>query len=444
MYGCTRYGYQGRVYPVNPRREELFGLKCYPSLQAIPDSVDYVICCLAAAKAPDIISACHGKGVKMVHFIAMDFDQDITGETLRRARALGIRILGPNCLGLYNPGAGISFAYDFPRESGKVGLFLQSGGIPNQLVRYAAARGIRFSKVLSYGNGDDINEAELLEYFRDDPETEVIACYLEGARDGRRFFQALRETTVSKPVIVLKAGRSTAGARAAASHTAALSGSQSTWDSALKQANAVQVTTLEELTDMMVAFSFIPPLEGRGLGMIGGSGGRSVLSADAWGEAGFDIVTVPPNVTEEIKRQFPGDDYSWVKNPLDVSAIPLPDLLGGVETVVLQLMGGNPHVDLLAFNIAVEAPFEQEIWTSMLERQVSNALRMKGEVDKPLVMVLPLPAYGSEELDNWRWQVLSRQKTRLVTAHLPLFLSINQAATSVGRLARYWERRNSL
>jgi acyl-CoA synthetase (NDP forming) len=445
LQGCTQYGYQGQIYPVNPKKNELFGLKCYSSLQDIPGSVDYVISCLAAASAPDVISDCRGKGVKMVHFIAIDFDRPTTEETLRRARALGIRILGPNCLGLYNPGAGISFGFDFPREQGRVGLFVQSGGIPNQLVRYAAARGIRFSKVFSYGNGDDTNEADLLEYLRHDPETDVIACYLEGARNGKKFFQQLQQTTPDKPVIVLKAGRSSAGAQAAASHTAALAGSLSTWNGALKQANAVAVATLEELTDMMVAFSFAPPVKGRSLAIVGGSGGRSVLSADAWGEAGFDILPVPSSIAQKIKHQFPENKYyGWIKNPVDVSDMPLPNLLGGAETALLELMGKSSQFDLLSFNIAVESPFEKDIWISLLERQVSDVLRLKEEINKPLLGVLSLPAYGAEELDNWRWRFLAQQKTRLIEARVPLFLTISEAAAATGHLASYWKRRNSL
>jgi acyl-CoA synthetase (NDP forming) len=160
----------------------------------------------------------------------------------------------------------MSFGYDFPREPGKVGMFLQSGGVSAEFVRYAALRGIRFSKVISYGNAIDLDETDFLQYLTEDPETELIACYIEGVKDGRGFFRVLCQAASAKPVIILKAGRSRAGTRATASHTAAMAGISKIWESVIKQAGAIQVRSLEGMMDSVISFCFLPPVMGGGLG----------------------------------------------------------------------------------------------------------------------------------------------------------------------------------
>lgn len=444
MHWCTEYGYRGQVYPVNPRRAEVLGSKAFPSLKEIPGCVDYVICCLPPAMVSDVLAECVGKGVKLLHIVAAGFGEtgeskaiELEKEIMTRAKELGVRLIGPNCMGLYYPKEGISFGYELPQEPGPVGMFLQSGGLPTEFIRYASLRGIRFSKVISYGNGIDLNEADFLEYFGRDPETEVIACYLEGTRDGRRFREALRSTASLKPVIVLKAGTGSAGTKAASSHTASLAGSWKVWESVLRQSGAIYVQTLEEMMDLLVSFSFVPPLLGRRVGIVGGGGGKSVLSADEWEAAGFDIVSIPRDIEGKVKSKLPLEWWGWVKNPLDISAIPQVTRFIGISGDILRMMAVDSHFDLLVANISVENPYPRDIVVSLVEKEVDSVLEVKRQRTKPLVVVFPPPALGGGDLGHWRWRFLAEQRGRLISAQAPVYFSVSQAAKALARLIRY-------
>ena len=267
------YKYGGEIYPINRNQHEILGLKVYPTLKDVPDSVDYVICCIPASMVPDLLQECPDKGVKIVHLFTGRLSEtglpeaaELEREILRQAKKLGLRLIGPNCMGIYYPKEGISFGYDFPTEPGPLGMFFQSGGASTEFIHYASLRGIRFSKVISYGNALDLDETDFLQYLSQDAETKVIASYMEGVKDGKRFLQALRQVSSTKPVIVLKSGRGIAGTRAVASHTASLAGSFQIWEMAIRQAGAVLVHTLEEMIDVAMSFCWLPPVLGQGLG----------------------------------------------------------------------------------------------------------------------------------------------------------------------------------
>ena len=226
------YGYRGKIYPVNPRHSEILGIKAYSRIRDIPGPVDYVISAVPASAVLDMLDDCAQKGVKCVHLFTARFSETgrqeaaaLEQEILEKARKFGIRLIGPNCMGVYYPREGMSFGYDFPREQGSVGLVAQTGGGAAIVINVASMRGVRFSKVISYGNALDFNECDYLDYFSQDPETKIILMYIEGVKDGRRFFNSLRRAAAAKPVVILKGDRGKSGARAIASHTASLAGS---------------------------------------------------------------------------------------------------------------------------------------------------------------------------------------------------------------------------
>ena len=275
-FGCDymnymlSYGYSGELYPINPKQNEVLGLKAYPSLQHVPGEIDYVVCCIAIGNVPDLLTQCSHKGVKAVHIFAGRGSEtgrpqakELEAEILKRAKEYGIRLLGPNCLGIFCPKSGLSFGYDFPKEPGAVGAIVQSGGNSTDLIHFASLRGIRFSKVVSYGNALDINQNDLLEYFLQDPETGIILCFIEGLRgSGKTFLELLRKAASLKPVIICKGGRTRAGARWTLSHTASLAGSAKIWETAIRQAGAIPSRDIDELVDMAVAFYLMPPVRG--------------------------------------------------------------------------------------------------------------------------------------------------------------------------------------
>ncbi len=225
-------GYRGRVYAVDTKGKEVPGVPTYRSVKEIPGPVDLVMSCLPAKRTPALIVECRDAGVKVVQIFSAGFGEMDEPEArqaeqeLRAAiRAGGPRVVGPNCMGVYCPESRVSFCADYPRSPGPVGLICQSGGITGCTIRAAADRGLGFSKVVSFGNAADVDECELLEYLTQDPETRIIAAYLEGTKNGTRLVEALRTAASTKPVVVLKGGVTNGGSRATASHTGALAGS---------------------------------------------------------------------------------------------------------------------------------------------------------------------------------------------------------------------------
>ncbi len=443
------YGFRGQIYPVTPHWPEVLDLRAYPALKDAPVPVDYVICCLPAAKVPELLAQCPQKQVKLVHMFTGRLSETghedaakLEKEILRRARELGIRILGPNCMGLYHPKEGIAFAYDFPQEAGNVGVFSQSGGAATEFIYYAALRGVRFSKVISYGNALDLNETDFLQYLSQDDETGVIASYIEGLNDGKAFLSALGRATRFKPVIILKAGRSSAGARQAASHTAALAGSAQSWETAIRQAGAVRARTLEEMIDLVVSFSFLPPVQGTRVGIVGGGGGRSVLSADEWEEAGFNIAPLPPEIEEEIRKILPELWWGWLRNPVDVSIFPEEAHMTNLQGQILRMMAESPQLDLLIANVAIGGPFSPMELAPILGNQIKDVIEISRK--KPVTVVLNTGALGTEDFDNPRWRCLAEQMANLVAAKIPVYSDAAQAANALTHLVNYYRRKGAI
>ena len=442
------YGYRGEIYPINPRKKEVFGIKCYASLKEISGPIDYVICCISASQIFDLLDECHQKGVGVLHMFTGRFSEtgiseaaSLEQEILERARELGIRIIGPNCMGLYYPKEGISFAYDLPKDSGPVGMLSQSGGLAGEFVRFASLRNIRFSKSISYGNALDITESDLLEYFVQDFETEVIACYIEGVNDGVRFFSALREAANSKPVVVLKAGRSPAGTKAASSHTGALAGSSEIWDMVIKQSGAIQVQSFEEMIDVLAGLCFLPPVFGRRIGVVGGGGGVSVLSADGWGEAGFDLVPLPDEMRAMLRERVPEMWWNWIGNPVDVSLMPESAWISGLIGDMLRMMIACSDYDLVIGNVSMGGPFGKDQLITFVEGQANDVMEVAKKSDKPVAVVLDTAALCIEDFEDWRWRLFAEQRSRFVAAHIPVFSSITEAANTIRKLVDYYQRR---
>ena len=451
VHHLTNYGYRGQVYPVTPHWSEVLGFEAYPSLENVPGTVDYVICCIPASKVPDLLLECPDKGVKVVHLFTCRFSETghedaakLEEEVLHRAREFGICLIGPNCMGIYYPKGGLAFSYDFPTEPGKLGMFLQSGGAATEFIHYASLRGIRFSKVISYGNALDLNEADFLEYLSQDPETDIIASYIEGIKDGRRFFKALSRASLIKPVIILKAGRGSTGSRQAASHTAALAGSLKIWETAIRQAGAIQARTLEELLDLVVCFYFLPPILGAKVGIVGGGGGRSVLSADEWEEAGFDVVPLPPEIKEEIKKTLPELWWDWIRNPVDVSIFPEGALVGNLSGNIVRMMAQSPHFDLIIVNMPLGGPFSITEFVALVSMQVDDIIDMNKKELKPLSMVLNTGNLSINDFDDLRWRCLAEQNAKLISAKVPIYATAVQAANAIIRMMNYYQRKEGI
>jgi acyl-CoA synthetase (NDP forming) len=438
------YGYRGKIYPVNPKYSEILGMRAHGSLREIPGDVDYVISCVPAPEVIKMLEDCSHKGVKAVHLFTARFSEtgrreaaELEEEVLKQARSAGIRLIGPNCMGLYYPREGISFAYDLPKEPGSVGLISQTGGGAAIFVNIASMRGILFSKVISYGNALDLNEADYLDYFSQDPETEIIVMYVEGVKDAQRFFDSLRRAASAKPVIITKGGRGTSGTKAAASHTASLSGSHKTWETVVAQAGALSAYDFDEMADLAVAFHFLPPIHGARVGISGGGGGPSVLAADECEEAGLDVVPLPDEIREELKTIAP-PIWDWVSNPTDVS------ILGGFGFTgidMLKMMAGNQHFDLLVANITEVPLARKEDTLSRLKFEVEGYIEVKKACSKPFLVVVGEKSLGIEDYDHWRWKLTGELRSALLAADIALYPTMQRAAQSARRLIDYHQRR---
>ena len=440
------YGFRGKIYPVNPNYSEILGIKAYPSLGDIPGSVDYVISCVPASEVLGMLDDCAQKKVKAVHLYTARFSEtgrkdaaELEQTILKQARKAGVRLIGPNCMGVYHPKQGLSFGYDLAKEPGPVGMASQTGGGASGFVRLAAKRGVRFSKVISYGNALDLNECDYMDYLAWDPETKVIALYVEGPRDGRRFFDTLRRAASEKPVIVIKGGRGRAGKRAVASHTASLAGSMNTWEALVAQAGAIPVANFDEMADLAVSFCFLPPIRGPRVGVAGGGGGPSVLSADECEEAGLEVVPLPAEIREELKSRGI-QIWDWVGNPVDVSII---GGFGFSDLDMLRMMAANDNFDLLIglINEGVMLTLSQREGATMrLKGVVEGYSKLRDETPKPLLAVVGDDCSGRDEYGNWSGKLISEVRTQLIAAGIPFYPSIRRAARAARKVLDYWRR----
>jgi acyl-CoA synthetase (NDP forming) len=442
LKGLLEFGYAGQIYPINPKVSQIQGLKAYPSVKDVPGPVDHAISLIPAPLTPQLIEDCGAKGVRVVHLFTAGFGETgdenrkrLEGELLAMARRVGVRLIGPNCMGIHYPKSRITFEMGFPeeaKESGNISFLSQSGANAGMLIRLGSFRGLRFNKVVSYGNAIDLNESDFLEHFAADPDTKIIAAYIEGIKDGPRFRRALVEAAAVKPVIVLKGGRTVAGAGAASSHTGALSGSEEIWSIFLKQAGAIRVYSLDELGDLLVAFSYLPPLTGRNVGVIGLGGGASVEAADLCESAGLFVPALPPEIRNQL-REFTPMEGTSVRNPVDTISMFIPQELSRT----IELVASPAEIDFVIFQMELGMDFLQDIGRVIVETGRETLIETAKKIDKPIVVV---PRYGGSPHGI---SLLAETQERYVEAGLPIFDSIERAALAISRFISYHEARNS-
>ena len=352
---ALRGGFEGTLYPVNPARETVQGLRAYPDLASIPGEVEFALLAVPAAALEGVLDACAAKGVGAAVVFSAGFAETgargaaLQGRLVAKARAAGIRLLGPNCLGLYNAAVGhcptfTSFLQDGPPPPGRVGLITQSGAFGTHLLNMARARRIGVGLWASTGNEADVTVAELLEHVAQTGELDAVGCYMEGVNDRPRFLRALalaRERGV--PVAVMKVGTSDVGAEAARSHTASLAGSDAAFEAALARHGAARARTTEELLDILYAASVAPLPKGRRLAIVTVSGGAGVLMADAAAEHGLEVPPLPDGARARLLEDNP---LCGARNPVDVTAHALnePSLIGRA----LEVVSGSGAADMTA------------------------------------------------------------------------------------------------
>ncbi|MDD5190660.1 MAG: CoA-binding protein [Dehalococcoidales bacterium] len=448
VHHLVEYGFKGKIYPVNPNYTEIMGLKTYQNVSAIPGEVDYAISCVNAGQVMPMLAELAAKNTHLVHLYTARFSEtgrkdaaELEQAVLKFAQSRNIRLIGPNCMGLYYPRLGISFGYNLPKDAGTVGMASQSGGGASGFAHIGGLRGLRFSKVFSYGNALDLNECDYLDYFINDPETKIICLYVEGVKDGRRFFETLKRATKIKPVVVIKGGRGQSGARMTSSHTASLAGKYQVFEALVKQCGAISAGDFEEMADIVVALHYLPPIKGNRVGVIGGGGGPSVMAAEACETAGLDVIPIPQSLREEMKSRGV-TIWDWVSNPVDLS------IIGGSgisDLDMLHLMGKHPDFDLLLVN------FNEWVMFTLAtdERLKGMPLAVKGysaikeKYGKPLAVVLGERGLVAEEYDDFKWKTLAQVRSDLRKAGIPVFSTFPRAATALHKVWKYYSGLNS-
>ncbi|MEA3339430.1 MAG: acetate--CoA ligase family protein [Chloroflexota bacterium] len=366
-------GYE-RIFAVNPKAQGAFDVPGYDAVTRIGRPVDMAVIVSPPSTVPAVLEDCGRAGVRAAVIITAGFSEvgNDAGEAeiKRVAEQHSIRFIGPNCAGLINTAHHLYPTLETHPPAGGVAVVAQSGAVGGVVTAWAKEFGLGVSKFVSYGNGADLNEIDFLRYLADDPDTKVVALYIESASGGREFMRALRECAARKPVVVIKAGRTRSGRRATLSHTGSLAGADAVYDAALRQCGAIRVHTIEELFDLCKAFIHAPRLRGRRVAIVTNSGGPGVLAADRAEEVGLDVAEPGPATKEKLTEFLPA--HCAFKNPIDLTVEGAEE---GYRETLLAL--ADEYDALLALNIAT--PY---LDSAALARGVCDAAE---QTDTPVV-----------------------------------------------------------
>lgn len=320
------YGFEGKVYPINPTADEIMGLKCYPKVSDVPDDVDVAVIAVPSDKVIGVIEDCGRAGVKFAVVITSGFkevgNEELERELVSRARSYGMRVIGPNIFGyVYTPSKlNASFG---PKDviPGNIAFISQSGALGIALMGYTIVENIGVSAIVSVGNKADLDDVDLLDFFDRDPNTGLIMIYLEGLSPGRgrSFIDVAARVSSRKPIIVIKAGRTEVGARAAASHTGSMAGSVAIYESAFKQSGVLMAKSVEEAFDWAKALAWNKVPEGENLIVLTNGGGAGVQSTDTFADNGIYLRKPPESLVQEIRKFAP--PFASFANPIDITGM---------------------------------------------------------------------------------------------------------------------------
>lgn len=428
--------FKGKVYSVQVAPDDIAGIEemgipNYTSLMDIPEQVDYVVIAVPRRFAPAILKDAITKGVKTVHMYTSGFSESGSDEGIQlqqqikqMAEDAGVLVIGPNCMGVFNPHVGMRFGSNQHVDKiGRATIISQSGAHASSLTQGLQSNGIGVNQTISFGNAIMLDSPDLLQYFAQDSGTDVICAYIEGPKDGRRFFKALREVAPLKPVVVWKGGQSDAGRRTAASHTGSLAGSIEVWDAGARQAGAIRVDSLEEAIDVTKALTYLTPTTGDRLGIIGGSGGQSVSMSDDFSRAGLKVPSLAEHTLEAMASFFQLIGASYF-NPVDIGGINRSNL----ETLI-DLLANDPNVDIVAHMRGAGAGRRSQ---EDLVAELELYSQARDRVGKPVLAMFwtPSPYQDSdtlEELDK-----------ALLDLGIPTFPTPARAAQALRKMIDYY------
>jgi len=430
------FGYAGAIYPIHPSAESIDGLKAYRSLGDTPEPVDYAYIAIAAAQVPPLLEEARGR-VRFAQVISSGFGEVDEGRELQEAlaaaaRAGGMRLIGPNCLGIYTPRGRVTFTEIGPEETGPVGIVSQSGGLGTDIIRRGLTRGLKFSGLVTVGNCADIGPNDLLEFYLADAQTRVIGMYIETAGDGRRLFEILRGARAAKPVVILKGGRTRQGRAAAISHTGSLAGDDRAWVALSKQTGCVMTDTLDEFIDALLAFQALVPQPHhptRRIVLFGNGGGASVLATDQFARIGLDVEPFAKQTVEGLAalKLPPGTS---ITNPVDAPVGTLQQEDGRVAEKILEAIYGSGRPDALVMHLNLSA-FAGRTKAEVLDNLVQAALRVQARYPGQAHFVLVLRSDGEPALEERKRAF----RARAVALGIPVYDEISNAGHALAGVA---------
>ncbi|MFC1921056.1 CoA-binding protein [Chloroflexota bacterium] len=383
--------FKGKIYSVHVNPEtikeiEAAGIENYLSLTDIPGSVDLVIVSTPRVVALSVLEDCINKDVGAAHFFTAGFSEtdseewtEVERQIAKRAKEASLHLVGPNCMGIYSPAYGVGQnLWEYTGSTAPVAMISQSGTNATTFCQLANLQGLDINRAVSFGNGVVLDSPDYLEYFAQDKDIEVIAMYLEGVRDGRRFINVLKEVSAKKPVVIWKGGRTSEGIRAINSHTGSLAISQEIWDAALKQCGAVQVNNVEELIDTTKALLYLKPVYSDRVAIAGGSGGQSVAIADAFGAEDLKL----PKLTKESYDEL-GTFFSVIgagyPNPIDTGGANRQQIRR-----IMEILEKDPNID----NLVLQSGTRFLLFTAT-NQDYDILADIKGRSEKPVMAVYP-------------------------------------------------------
>jgi acyl-CoA synthetase (NDP forming) len=432
------FGYPGRIYPINPKVKEIQGLTAFANIHDVPDPVDYVILNIPAASTPQAMRDCAAKCVHFVHCYTAGFSESgvaagahLEKEIAQIVRDNRIRLLGPNCMGIYCPKSGMTFSEDFPKEKGHIAFISQSGAEASRLILLCRDTNLYFSKAVSYGNAADLDETDFLEYLAADEDTDVIGLYIEGIKNGPRFLSAVRKCVAKKPVVILKAGLTENGAGAAISHTASFTGSQQVWQTFFRQTHAIPALTIDGVADTIQGFTRIRRPRGKRVALVGRGGGIGVVAVDICERAGLKVPPFSAETRQQL-AQIRSDPGAGIRNPVE----PKLGMEGAGEFYLrgLPVIDGDTETDIILIQMAVDVYGGH---TPDLVQQVSEAAyalcAAAESVKKPVAVAL----FTGGHTDT----ILAAAAARdiLTKAGIAVFSGVESAARAIRKVYGYYQ-----
>jgi acyl-CoA synthetase (NDP forming) len=437
---CKAMGCAARMVPIHPTATEIEGLPAVRAISDVGDSIDYLYISIAAAQVPALIERCEGR-VRFAQVISSGFGEVERGRELERAlaqaaRRANVRILGPNCLGVYSPRGGLAFVGDCPREPGPIGIVSQSGGLAVDMLLRGKQRGLRYSGLATLGNSVDLGPADLVIHYLDDINTRAIGVYMEDVRDGRRFIEALMHAKGRKPVVILLGGQTEQGRKAAASHTGSLASPLALWRGIAAQTGAVITDTLDQFLDALLAFQCLVPHPDRTTSqcvLFGNGGGTSVLAADAFARRGLKVEPMPEQAIAALEalKLPPGTS---VVNPVDAPAYTLRQEEGRVaEKILAQIVTlARPDAVVTHLNLPVFVSSADQR-ADFLANLMAASLRVRQAHPGISHQLLVLRSDGSEACEARKRSF----RAAAVEAGIPAFDELSNAADALASIAHF-------